>query len=108
MRTNNLVIRCYAKKDGNAWVAVAVDLSLAAQAESLEEAQVKLEQMIHSYITDAVTTDKMYARQLLTRKAPISQRLEYLLISMLSKFSSVLKNRNRTFDEVLPLVPTTH
>ncbi len=28
-----LVLRCYAKKEGDQWVAVCIDLSLAAQAD---------------------------------------------------------------------------
>jgi len=102
MRTNQLVIRCYAKKDGDSWVAIAVDLSLAAQAETLEEAKEKLESMIHSYIHDAFTVDREYAEQLLNRKAPLSQRMEYAAVSMLGKLLK-FKKSCRIFNNVLPM-----
>jgi hypothetical protein len=88
MRTNELVIRCYAKKEGEAWVAVAVDLCLAA---------------IHSYIEDAFTIDNQYAHQLLSRKAPLSQRVEYHWAAFVTKFTSKIKDQSKLFTEVLPL-----
>jgi predicted RNase H-like HicB family nuclease len=103
MRTNELVIRCYAKKEGEAWVAVAVDLCLAAQAESVESAKAKLEDMIHSYIEDAFTIDNQYAHQLLSRKAPLSQRVEYHWAAFVTKFTSKIKDQSKLFTEVLPL-----
>ncbi|MDP3009918.1 MAG: hypothetical protein Q8N30_12730, partial [Methylococcales bacterium] len=39
-------LRCYAKKEQSYWVAVCIDLSLAAQADSMKEAIQKLESMI--------------------------------------------------------------
>ena len=36
MRARDMILRCYGEHDGDLWVAVCVDLSLAAQAESLK------------------------------------------------------------------------
>lgn len=73
----NNKLRCYAKKEGSDWVAVCIDLSLAAQAESPQLAKEKLESMITTYVNEALNEHKEYAVQLLSRKAPLSQRLFY-------------------------------
>ena len=66
------LLRCFIKQENNQWVAVCIALNLAAQADCSNEARQKLEAMIKSYVTEAVTIDKKYAKQLLSRKAPIS------------------------------------
>lgn len=71
------ILRCYAKKEQSYWVAVCIDLSLAAQADSKQEAIEKLESMIKTYVDEAYTIHKDYANQLLTRKAPLLQRLTF-------------------------------
>lgn len=73
----NNKLRCYAKKEGSDWVAVCIDLSLAAQAESPQLAKEKLESMITTYVNEALNEHKEYAAQLLSRKAPLWQRLFY-------------------------------
>ena len=42
MRSNQLIIRCFAKQEEGLWVAVCVDFTLAAQASSFAEAKEKL------------------------------------------------------------------
>ena len=43
-----LMLRCFAQKDGAQWVAVCVDLNLAAQADTCAEAKKRLDaQIIH-------------------------------------------------------------
>lgn len=76
------ILRCYAKKEQAHWVAVCIDLGLAAQAESLEQAKRKLESMVETYIQEAVTIHKDYTKQLLSRQAPLSQRLEYFALKL--------------------------
>ncbi|MEN9847680.1 MAG: hypothetical protein RL368_420 [Pseudomonadota bacterium] len=77
LNNKRLTLRCYAKREGTHWVAVCIDLSLAAQASSPKEAITKLESMIQTYVKEALTQHKAYAEQLLSRKAPLSQRLYY-------------------------------
>lgn len=104
-----LILRCYAKKEQSHWVAVCIDLSLAAQSDSPKEAIEKLEAMIKSYIDDALTIHKDYADQLLTRKAPLSQLITYyhaLCVSYLSKLchkSNGDNNQDRVFFENYPI-----
>jgi predicted RNase H-like HicB family nuclease len=94
-------LRCYVKKENTQWVAVCIDLSLAAQANSSKEAISKLESMIQTYIEDALGKHKEYAEQLLSRKAPLSQRFFYHW-SVVQKFLSKVfhySNRHWVFSE---------
>ncbi|MCC5824700.1 hypothetical protein [Alkalimonas sp.] len=77
-------LRCYAKKDGDVFVAVCIDLCLAAQGESLQDAIEKLDSQIAFYVTDVYENERDHAEQLLTRKAPWQQRLTYYAIKFMS------------------------
>lgn len=88
------ILRCYAKKEQAQWVAVCIDLGLAAQADSLEQAKRKLESMVETYIQEAVTIHRQYAKQLLTRKATLSQRLEYYVIKLGCQLTGFIQPQN--------------
>ncbi len=112
MRPNELILRCYAERDGALWVAVCLDLSLAAQGDSYEEARQKLDAQIHEYVHDALAgQDRAHALQLMTRrKAPFSEWARYYVLKNLSKVASALHRPNRDvkpFREMMPLVPAT-
>lgn len=91
----SITLRCYAKKEGNQWVAVCIDLSLAAQADSLAAAKEKLESMITTYVSEARGIHQAYAEQLLSRKAPISQRIFYGWLKVMSGFMALMKRTQR-------------
>jgi predicted RNase H-like HicB family nuclease len=106
---NQRILRCYAKKEQSHWVAVCIDLSLAAQADSPKEAIEKLEAMIKTYVDEALTIHKDYADQLLTRKAPLSQLITYyhaLCLGYLNKICHKSNNNDdseRAFFENYPI-----
>ena len=106
---NQRILRCYAKKEQSYWVAVCIDLSLAAQADSMQEAIEKLESMIETYVDEAYTIHKDYAHQLLNRKAPLSQRLTYYYALCLSYLDKICHKSNgddtqdRVFFENYPI-----
>jgi len=108
MKTNHSrSLRCYLLKEDNHWVAVCIDLSLAAQADLSDKAIEKLESMIKTYIEEARTIHKAYANQLLSRKAPLSQVLTFYQIALRSFFrklrhDSLNQQRNHTFFETFP------
>lgn len=102
MKAKELILRCYAKKDGDVWVAVCIDLCLAAQGQSLKEVQRKLDSMSRSYIQEALEEDREYAYQLLTRKAPLSQIATYHWFKFLYECTK-FKHNVKTFAEVLPM-----
>lgn len=111
MKAKELILRCFVKQDGNQWVAVCIDLCLAAQADSLSDAKTKLESMVHSYLEDAFGRDNQYADQLLSRKAPLSQVMYYHWLKLKMKLmpnvtvsrKQVCRNSEIAFSEVMPL-----
>lgn len=106
LKPNDLILRCYAERDGALWVAVCIDLGLAAQGDSLANVTQKLEEQIKEYVIDAVAgPDREFAAQFLTRRAPLSQRLRYHVIRILCRLHAFRNGTHRTFKESLPLVP---
>ena len=94
MEKKKLFFRGYLRKEGNQWTAVCIDLCLAAQADSCDEADKKMAVMIADYLNEATSEDKEYARQLLDRKAPLSQRLTYHYAVLKSRCFGENKNHN--------------
>lgn len=88
-----LFLRCYAKQTEGQWVAVCVDLSLAAQADTYAEARAKLEAQVNDYVHEAVTVHAAYARDLLDRPAPLEQRAEYHWIRLKNRVAHALHSR---------------
>lgn len=105
MKPNEMILRCYAEKQAGEWVAVCIDLGLAAQGESADEVRAKLHEMIESYVIEALTVDKLYFDQLLSRKAPFNQRIRYHWLSFRASCNAV-SQKFKTFLEVLPLTPS--
>jgi predicted RNase H-like HicB family nuclease len=95
----DLVVRCMAKREGNVWVASCLDFSLAVQGDSLSEAKQKLAEQIVYYVDEALE-DKEFGPQLLRRRAPLQQWIEYYL----ARFIGVLKSMDTlAFEETMPL-----
>ncbi|MEP7185943.1 MAG: hypothetical protein ABI767_08895 [Rhodanobacter sp.] len=106
MHAQDMILRCYGEREGDLWVAVCVDLSLAAQAETFEEARAKLHAQIGEYVYNAlVGEDRAYASQLLTRKSPLDIRAKYYLYACLSRLARIQRDAVKLFCEVLPLQP---
>jgi hypothetical protein len=99
MNTNELIIKCFAKKEQDLWVAICLDFCLASQGDTFEEAKNKLEQQITDYVTEALQ-DAEYGSQLLSRKAPLSTWIEYYCLIFINTF---LKGKSYIFNETLPL-----
>lgn len=103
MKAQDLILRCYAKREGDQWVAVCLDLCLAAQHDTLEGVKERLEEQIIDYVEEAMTVDHASAGMLLSRKAPLLQRIEYHMIAAAQKLH-VMGSRIRTaFSTTLPL-----
>jgi 1,4-dihydroxy-2-naphthoyl-CoA synthase len=43
MNTNDLILHCFADKSGDQWQAFCLDLTLAAQGDTFEDARAKLD-----------------------------------------------------------------
>lgn len=100
MKTPDLIVRCYLKPSQGQFVAVCIDLCLAAQADTAQEARAKLDRQIEGYVEEALTVDRAFAAELLTRKAPISQRLEYWRILLTQTLKASI---GHVFDTILPV-----
>ncbi len=72
-------LHCIATKEGDQYTAMCLDFCLAAQSESLEEANEKLKDQIKSYIKDAMDCDKKNQQYLLGRRAPDEYWAKYYL-----------------------------
>lgn len=71
-------VRGYAERQCDQWVAVCLDFTLAAQADTLEEVRSKLDAQIEDYLYDALQGDaRAHAYQLLQRRAPLYFWLKY-------------------------------
>lgn len=103
MKTKDLILRCYARKTDDQWVAVCIDLCLAAQASSFQEAKKLLSEQITDYVEEALTVDQEFAAELLSRKAPLSQRFEYFLILASHKIHVAKDGLARVFKTNLPV-----
>ena len=104
----SLIIRCYLERRNDIWQAFSLEFGLAAQGESAAEVRQKLDQMIYSYVRDAVTVDKEHAKTLLSRRATLQVYAKYYWFNCLSGISSIsegLKN-HIAYREPLPLIPS--
>jgi len=99
MTPANLIVKCFAKQEKGVWVAVCLDFGLATQGDSFSEVKLKLEEQIVFYVREALE-DSEYGAQLLNRKAPLSQWIEYYYILF---FREISKNIGTIFEEIMPL-----
>ena len=109
MKPCNLFLRCYANKHGDQWQAFCIDLCLAVQGDSFPEVKHKLDQMMLEYVYDALAgEDREYAEQLLSRKAPLEQRVTYHYIKFMHHIGIFRDELHKLFKEPMPLVPQRH
>jgi hypothetical protein len=87
------------------WEAFCIDLCLAAQGATKEEAKQKLHAQVEDYVREALTIDREYAHQLLSRKAPWSQRIEYAVIVLAQRFNVMRQGLRFAFRDSMPMVP---
>ena len=71
-------LRCFAfREKAGQWVAMCVDLSLAAQGDSFKEASAALDGQIKSYLEDLNGIDREHFKDLFPRRAPLGVRVLY-------------------------------
>jgi hypothetical protein len=89
MQTRKLL--CFAEGHGSSYEAICVDLDIAVEGRSLQEAVELLNRAIETYVEDAQKEDEATAHRLLSRRAPWHVRLGYKL-----RFATHLLTRRRT------------
>jgi hypothetical protein len=78
MAKSSMMIRFFGYQENNICYAFCLDLNLAVQASSLDEARGKILDMASDYLHDALEgQDKAYRVSLLSRKAPLSIFIKY-------------------------------
>ncbi len=85
MKPINLRVRCMAWQEQGQWVAACIDLTLAAQASTMEGARAQLQEQIRAYVTEATGVDAEHAEVLLARQAPLTDRARYSFWRMLNR-----------------------
>lgn len=112
MQAKKLMLRCYAERKDSLWLAYCLDFSLAAQADTLDEAKTKLEAQIREYVHDALAgVDRPHAPLLLTRRAPWAYWFKYWLAGIAMWLARETRQPaprlSQRFREVMPLVPAS-
>lgn len=96
-------VRCFIHREEELFVAHCIDLSLSAQANSMQEAREKLDAMIKdhiSYVDELVREgDISSAKQLLNRKSPLSIQMAYGRLYILHKLRSGVQTIGNTWRE---------
>jgi hypothetical protein len=100
LHATNLVMRCMAMQRKGYWVALCLDLDLAAQASTVEGAKKLLREQMRSYLEDAMTIDTEHGAYLLKRRAP----LRYLALYYAIKWFNHAKQR-LSYEAALPVMP---
>ena len=106
MKTDDLLLRCYVERQGQLWVAVCIDLCLAAQDYDANEVVSKLHLQIVDHLNEAFK-EKDFTNQLLSRKAPLRFRAKFYWICLKSIvrgwFASQAQGKEKVFHEAMPL-----
>lgn len=98
-------VRCFIHSSEGLYVAHCIDLGLACQAESMQEAREKLDAMIRDYLLRvseiARDGDMKAAQQLLNRKSPTSILALYRYCQLRIAIHSGVESMFRTWRESL-------
>lgn len=109
MKPKELILRSYARKNGDHWEAFCIDFCLAAQGDTPEEVKKKLIDMIAEYLYDAMAgEDQEFADQLLSRRAPFKQIATYYYYYVMFKFNLFKDGVHMLFNTPIPMVPNKY
>ena len=105
-----IFLHCIAKQHNGYWSARCLDFTLYAVGNSFEEAKEKLDAQISEYLYDATEgEDRAFAPQLLMRRAPRRDWLEYYAIAAVLRFKWLRRVTWATLiDLALPPPPYRH
>ena len=71
-------LRCFARGSDGHFEAICIDLDIAIEARSLEEAKRTLNRSVQEYVKAAIQEEPAVARQLLTRRSPWHVRMSWI------------------------------
>lgn len=106
MNAPKLLLRVYGERKDGQWTVMCLDFSLAAQADTLEEAQKLLSAQIVHYVKDAtVGRDKEHAGELLRRRAPVKYWAKFYFLKLWQLLAHRRLGRRAADFQAMPLVP---
>ena len=100
MKPIDLIVRCMAWRDGDLWIATSIDLGLAAQGHTRDEARDALHAQISTYVRDAMTRDSSHVDVLLERKAPFADQLRFAFWHWVANRPRLRASANRVIDRI--------
>lgn len=104
MKLSDLVLRCYAEREGDgSWFAMCLDLNIYARGDNFDEAKLKLSKFVSKYLREAVTKDREHIDDLVPRHAPIFFWLRYFRVWCYIKFHETREFMR--FKMPLPMAP---
>ncbi len=104
LKPAHLIVRCFAEqeKDGS-WFAMCLELNLELKDDSFSDARVGLQESIHDHLTNTLSGNTEYSRDLLKRAAPIPYWFRYYWIFLKTKLRLSKAGGAQVFTETLPL-----
>jgi|LQYC01.1.fsa_nt_gi hypothetical protein len=82
---DKLILKCYGYKiKDKPWVGVCLNFDFSIQADSIEELEIKMNNVIRSYVESVLDTEDVRSiPALLTRRAPVKEWLIYYFIKFI-------------------------
>jgi hypothetical protein len=107
MKKRDLFLKVYGEESDGQWSLICLDFSLAAQAETLPEAQALLQSQIKEYLVDALHgEDKQYAHTLLYRRAPLKYWVKWWIAGVWKQlFGASVAKQQKSYREPIDLIP---
>ena len=103
------LVHCLIERKGDLWLGYTLEFGLAAQAATETAVRCKLNEMIGSYLFDALCgEDRQHASELLNRRATLGVRIKYWLVRCLAPLFTRRSQQARTYDSGVPLGPLQH
>jgi predicted RNase H-like HicB family nuclease len=80
------LLRCYAENKGRGWEAICLDLDIAVQAATFDEAFRELREAIIVYYETVAELPESERKRLFKRRAPVSLRVKFFLHALCAIF----------------------
>jgi predicted RNase H-like HicB family nuclease len=80
------LLRCYAENEGRGWEAICLDVDVAVQAATFDEAVRELREALAVYFETVRDLSEQDRERLLNRRAPLSLRAKFFLRALRALF----------------------
>lgn len=97
-------IRCYAEGRDAGWEAICLDLDIAVQGHTFEEVYHLLNDAVREYVEYVATLPADEQRRLLSRRAPLFDRLRFAWHALMSTFRNDGPDGKQRHEYTRPLV----